>query len=156
MYLWWSLCTLDLHACQVWDTVGDSGLCCTCVTHFERWFNTLVCWVINYRCDVVSVVGVWNVCHQRLGQRIDHDPSAIRSPKRELLIINHQRTSEASASRGNRTGRTHTQTHTHTHTRTHARTAARTRTHTHTHTHTHTQIICLANAQYDKSTEGYL
>ena len=28
MYLWWSLCTLYLHACQVKATVGDSGLCC--------------------------------------------------------------------------------------------------------------------------------
>ena len=28
MYLWWSLCTLYLHACQVRATVGDSGLCC--------------------------------------------------------------------------------------------------------------------------------
>ena len=36
MYLWWSLCTLYLHACQVRVTVGDSGLCCcTCVTYFE-------------------------------------------------------------------------------------------------------------------------
>ena len=37
LYLWWSLCTLYLHACQVRVTVGDSGLCsCTCVTYFER------------------------------------------------------------------------------------------------------------------------
>ena len=35
-HLWWSLCTLYLHACQVRVTVGDSGLCCTCVTYFER------------------------------------------------------------------------------------------------------------------------
>ena len=36
MYLWWSLCTLYLLACQVRATVGDSGLCC-CVslTSFE-------------------------------------------------------------------------------------------------------------------------
>ena len=35
--LWWSLCILYLHACQVRVTVGDSGLCCrTCVTYFER------------------------------------------------------------------------------------------------------------------------
>ena len=26
--LWWSLCTLYLHACHVRVTVGDSGLCC--------------------------------------------------------------------------------------------------------------------------------
>ena len=36
MYLWWSLCTLYLHTCQVRVTVGDSGLCCTCVTYFEH------------------------------------------------------------------------------------------------------------------------
>ena len=28
MYLWWSLCTLFLLACQVRVAVGDSGLCC--------------------------------------------------------------------------------------------------------------------------------
>ena len=37
MYLWWCLCTLRLHACQVRVTMDDSGLCCyTCVTYFER------------------------------------------------------------------------------------------------------------------------
>ena len=37
MYLWWSLCALYLHACQVRVTVGDSGLCCcTCVAYFEH------------------------------------------------------------------------------------------------------------------------
>ena len=37
IYLWWSLCSLHLHACQVRVTVGDSGLCCyTC--------KSLVCW----------------------------------------------------------------------------------------------------------------
>ena len=38
MYLWWSLCTLYLHACQVRVTVGDSGLCCctsVCVTYLK-------------------------------------------------------------------------------------------------------------------------
>ena len=35
MYLSWSLRTLYLHACQVRVTVGDSALCCTCVTYFE-------------------------------------------------------------------------------------------------------------------------
>ena len=35
MYLWWSLCTLYLHACQVRVTVGHSGLCCcACVMPF--------------------------------------------------------------------------------------------------------------------------
>ena len=28
MYLWWSVCTLYLQACQVRVTVGDSSLCC--------------------------------------------------------------------------------------------------------------------------------
>ena len=32
MYLWWCLSTLHLHACHVSVTVGDSGLCCTCIT----------------------------------------------------------------------------------------------------------------------------
>ena len=42
MYLWWSLCTLYLHACQVRGTVGDSGLCCcACVTSFERSLSPL-------------------------------------------------------------------------------------------------------------------
>ena len=37
MYVWWSLCTLYLHACQVRVTAGDSGLCCrVCVTSLER------------------------------------------------------------------------------------------------------------------------
>ena len=31
MCLWWSLCTLYLHACQVRVTVGHSGLCCLLV-----------------------------------------------------------------------------------------------------------------------------
>ena len=35
MYLWWNLCTLYLHVCQVGVSVGDSGLCCTCATYFE-------------------------------------------------------------------------------------------------------------------------
>ena len=43
MYLWWSLCTSYLHACQlVRVTVGDSGLCCcTCVTYFEHQLSPL-------------------------------------------------------------------------------------------------------------------
>ena len=37
MYLWWSLCILYLHACQVRVTVGDSGLCCCAwATSFKR------------------------------------------------------------------------------------------------------------------------
>ena len=36
MDLWWSLCTLYLHAFQVKVTVGDSDLCCPCVAYFKR------------------------------------------------------------------------------------------------------------------------
>ena len=37
IYLWWSLCTLYLHACHVRVTVGDSGQCYRVrVTSFER------------------------------------------------------------------------------------------------------------------------
>ena len=37
MYVWWSSCTLYLHARQVRVTTGDSGLCCwVCVTPFEH------------------------------------------------------------------------------------------------------------------------
>ena len=42
MYLWWSLYTLYVLACQVRVTVGDSGLCCNvCVTSLERLFTPL-------------------------------------------------------------------------------------------------------------------
>ena len=45
MYLWWSLCILSLHACQVRVTVGDSGLCWwTCVIYSDANFNSLVWW----------------------------------------------------------------------------------------------------------------
>ena len=37
----WSLGPLHLHACQVRVTVGDSGLCCTCVTYFEHQLTPL-------------------------------------------------------------------------------------------------------------------
>ena len=36
LFFRWGLRTLYLHACQVRVTVGDSGLCCACVTSFER------------------------------------------------------------------------------------------------------------------------
>ena len=42
VYLWWSLCTLCLHTCQVRVTVGNSGLCCwTYITYLERWLTPL-------------------------------------------------------------------------------------------------------------------
>ena len=37
LYLWWSLCTLCLHVCQVRVTVGNSDLCCCAyMTSVER------------------------------------------------------------------------------------------------------------------------
>ena len=42
MYLWWSLCTLYLHACQLRVAVGDSGLCCcACIACFKQWLAPL-------------------------------------------------------------------------------------------------------------------
>ena len=40
MYFWWSVCTLYLHASDVWVTVGDSGFCC----YVWVLINSLVCW----------------------------------------------------------------------------------------------------------------
>ena len=43
MYLWWSSCTLYLHACQVRVTVGDSSFrCSSCIMCFKR-LLTLLC-----------------------------------------------------------------------------------------------------------------
>ena len=44
MYLWQSLCTLYLHACQVRFTVGNSGLCCCVSVWCLLSANSLVCW----------------------------------------------------------------------------------------------------------------
>ena len=35
LIIWWSWCTVYLHTGQLGATVGDSGLCCTCVKSFE-------------------------------------------------------------------------------------------------------------------------
>ena len=35
MWLWWSLYTLYLLICRVRVTIGNSGLCCVCVTSFK-------------------------------------------------------------------------------------------------------------------------
>ena len=49
--LWWILCTLYLHACQVKVTVSDSGLCCcTCVTYFERELTPLSVYLKINKC----------------------------------------------------------------------------------------------------------
>ena len=54
MYLWLSLCTLYLHACQVRVTVtiGDSGLCCCLCDVFWELINSLVC------CFCASTLGL--------------------------------------------------------------------------------------------------
>ena len=41
MYLWWSLCTLYLLACQVWVTVVDSGSLLLCFVSLERLLTPL-------------------------------------------------------------------------------------------------------------------
>ena len=42
-YLWWSLYTLYLHACQVRIAVNDSGLCCcVCGTSFKCYLTPFV------------------------------------------------------------------------------------------------------------------
>ena len=43
MYLWWSLCTLNLHVCQVRVTIGNPGLYC-CTHLFQALINSLVFW----------------------------------------------------------------------------------------------------------------
>ena len=46
MYLWWSLCTLYLLACQVRVTVGDSGLCFWFLRDvFRALVNSFACWL---------------------------------------------------------------------------------------------------------------
>ena len=60
MYLWWSLCTLYLHACKaVRVTVGDSGVCCcTCVTSFERSLTPLCVESVKQVAGLMSVMDV--------------------------------------------------------------------------------------------------
>ena len=41
VYVWWSMCTFCLRACQVRVTIGDSDLCCVCVTSFESYLTPL-------------------------------------------------------------------------------------------------------------------
>ena len=42
LYLWWSLYTLYLLACQMRVTIGDSGLCCSvCVSSSEHYLTPL-------------------------------------------------------------------------------------------------------------------
>ena len=94
MYLWWSLCSLHLHACQVSISVGDSGLCCcACVMTFkckltplcvevegksENWVNTTLrglgpgymgqrTWSMQH--SEVWVLGKWA---RELGQETQH------------------------------------------------------------------------------------
>ena len=59
MYLWWSLCTLCLLKVRV--TAGDSGLCCVCVTSFERYLTPL-CGDSACQLEKSNVVLVENSC----------------------------------------------------------------------------------------------
>ena len=43
MYLWWSLCTLYLHASQARATAGDWNLCCLCLC--DVFWALIVCWI---------------------------------------------------------------------------------------------------------------
>ena len=57
MYLWWSLCTLYLLACQVRVITGDSGDLCLCNV-FWALINSLICWLltnkkIDHRCSPI-------------------------------------------------------------------------------------------------------
>ena len=96
MYLWWRLCTLYLHACQVGVTVGDSGLCCcTCVTCFEHKITPLCvnpasfiigdcqfahsfiaqlfwpfAWLYSVQCCIASFWVNWGVACLQSGQKL--------------------------------------------------------------------------------------
>ena len=62
MYLWWSLCTLYLHAWPVRVTEGDSGLCrCTCVMSFERWLTPFVLICQCYALGVEIGMSPWSL-----------------------------------------------------------------------------------------------
>ena len=68
-YLQWSSCTLYLLACQVQVTVGNSGLCCVCVTSLECksaalfmdliaeiFFGSLLAWSLSQTpCKVINL-----------------------------------------------------------------------------------------------------
>ena len=72
MYLWWSLCTLNLHACQV---RVRSLLLCLCDV-FWALFNSLVCWFSTDLSSRVDSVKVENLKlkseNQVLGQYIEN------------------------------------------------------------------------------------
>ena len=71
MYLWWSLCTLYLLACQVRVTIGDSGLCCCAIVMskiFWALINSFVCWFCT---DLHRFCWFWASFFFRLSQK-DH------------------------------------------------------------------------------------
>ena len=63
MYLWWSLCTLYLHACQVRVTIGDSGHCVCfelpCLLIFNKAkFTESVCYIWLWKSNIGP--RIWN------------------------------------------------------------------------------------------------
>ena len=74
MHLWWSLCTLCLHACQVRVTIGDSSLCCcTCVMYLEHQL-TPMCVDSLYKCILANTSAIWQqaahtTCHLLAAQQ---------------------------------------------------------------------------------------
>ena len=69
MYLWWSLCTLYLHACQMRVTVDDSSLCC-CTYVFWALISSLVCWFRTRALGLVLFQIYVNTCqtpHLKMG-----------------------------------------------------------------------------------------
>ena len=96
VYLWWSLCTLHLHACQVRVTIGDSGLCCcTCVTYFARWLTPLWVITLNSRSLVRKHAGLlcsqWNAetSHFMMSQTpVPHNPTWFMTPQAQTATQN--------------------------------------------------------------------
>ena len=69
MSLWWSLCTLYLHMCQVRVTVGDSGLCCICVTSFKTLMNSFVVLILQERSGPHILFQIYKQQLEKLGKK---------------------------------------------------------------------------------------
>ena len=82
MYLWWSLCTLYLHACQVKLIVGNSGLCyCVCVMSFARYLTPL-CHLLHtdwWQKGKETLSKIWTDQHSHVN---------IRNKKTVLKVLN--------------------------------------------------------------------
>ena len=95
VYLWWSLWTFHLHACQVRVTVGNSGLCCPCVTYFECWLTPLSVITLNSRSLVRKHAGLlcsrWNAetSHFMMSQTpVPHNPTWFMTPQAQTATQN--------------------------------------------------------------------